>query len=263
MLQTPDPRDAVDKVFPIEGVPMTSLLTEVPRLPPDLGHRARKRRRSRGVPPTQNVAGSSADGSAVRVFIVEDHPAVHRALHDLFAADRSLVPVGAASDPGEVLTQVARLEPHVVLVDDCLGARSGLVLTRQLKALEHPPSVLILSAYADALLAVAGAVAGADGLISKGVLGDELCRAVRALARGHGDPLPITPHAFRLAASALDPDDARILALLCHATPPSQIAHLMGMTPARLDTRRGAMLKRLTDVPGLFWSCGSRSAQRR
>ncbi len=61
-----------------------------------------------------------------------------------------------------------------------------------LKRLERAPRVVIYSAYCDGPLAAACVVAGADGLVSKGGVGAELCDAVRAVARGHSR-LPIVP----------------------------------------------------------------------
>lgn len=237
---------------------MLSQSKDTVRVPRSPEHRAPTLR------PTPHDRGRSSERRpALRVFIVENHSALRRALRDLLGADPRLAPVDAASDPAAALGEAARFKPDVVVVDDSVGVRDALVLTRQLKALEHPPRVLVLSAYADALLAVVSVVAGADGLISKGALGDELCQAVRGLGRGGGEPLRITPHAFGVAAFQLDSDDVPLLSMLCHATPPNQIARLAGITPARLDARRWAMLKRLTDGPGLFYSSGSRKTPDR
>lgn len=44
--------------------------------------------------------------------------------------------------------------------------------------------MLIYSAFADGALAVTALIAGADVVIGKDELGQELCRAIRRLARG-------------------------------------------------------------------------------
>src|ERR1700741_5452502 len=101
---------------------------------------------------------SDADLTRLRVLVVDDHPGEGR---------------GSAGE-GEPI--------DVAVVDYQLGSRSGLWLTRMLKRLERAPRVVIYSAYCDGPLAAACVVAGADGLISKGGVGAELCHAGRAVA---------------------------------------------------------------------------------
>ena len=72
----------------------------------------------------------------------------------------------------------------VAVVDYQLGSRNGLWLSRKLKRLPRPPRVVIYSAYCDGPLAATSVVAEADGLVSKGGIGAELCDTVRAVAHG-------------------------------------------------------------------------------
>jgi DNA-binding NarL/FixJ family response regulator len=92
-------------------------------------------------------------------------------------------------------------------------------------------------------------IAGADGLASKGSRGDELCRAVRAVAAGRGAMPPISPATMRLIGERLGADDLPILGMLVHGTPPAEVAQTLGMTPEWLEARRWAMLSRLTRDP--------------
>jgi hypothetical protein len=55
----------------------------------------------------------------------------------------------------------------------------------------------------------------------------------------------------------VNPDDVPLLSLVCHGTPLTEIGRLAGITPARLEARRWAMLARLTAAPPLFSSSGS------
>ena len=96
----------------------------------------------------------------------------------------------------------------------------------------------MLSTYDDALVAVASVVAGADGLLFKGILADELCPAVRELGRGRSKPPRITAHAFDVAAFRVDPDDVPLLSLLCHGTPLDGDLSAAGITPR--DSRLAA-----------------------
>jgi DNA-binding NarL/FixJ family response regulator len=108
--------------------------------------------------------------------------------------------------------------------------------------------VLIYSAYADAHMIVAAIVA--DGVANKGGSGDDLCEAIRAVARGHPAFPPIPPTAVSAMAARLDPSDVPILGMLVHGNLAAEIADVLGITEPSLDARRWAILKRLTAPPG-------------
>lgn len=200
------------------------------------------------VPRPDRPAAASAP-RAVRVLIVDDHPAVRAGLQGVLDADPGLVPVGAVGTARAALAECERLVPDVVVVDYHLPDHDGLTLTRQLKALHRPPRVLIYSAYADAPLTVATIVAGADGIANKGGRGDDLCLAVRAVAGGQPALPSVLPSAMSTLAARLDPDDIPILGMLVHGTPPAEIAEVLAISERWLDARRWGMLERLTRSP--------------
>lgn len=136
-----------------------------------------------------------------------------------------------------------------MLLDYHLPDEDGLTLCLRLKASEAPPRVLIYSAFADDMLGLLAAVAGADGLISKGALADELCEALRAVARGESLIGPPSPATMESAASGLDPEDLPIIGMLIHGTPPAEIAETLGVADTWLTARRWAILERLTGGP--------------
>ena len=88
-------------------------------------------------------------------------------------------------------------------------------------------------------------VAGADGIVSKGSIGAELCHAVRAVARGHSR-LPLVPPALAGAMRRrLGADEQAIFGMLLAGIEPSEIATTLGMSSQALDSRRWAMLHKL------------------
>ena len=125
-----------------------------------------------------------ASASPLRVLVVDDHPAVRMGLRELFEDQPDFVVV-AAVDSADAAMALAEREPiDVAVVDYQLGSRNGLWLSRKLKRLRQPPRVVIYSAYCDGPLAATSVVAEADGLVSKGGVGADLCEAVRAVAHG-------------------------------------------------------------------------------
>jgi DNA-binding NarL/FixJ family response regulator len=191
------------------------------------------------------VLGSDADLTRLRVLVVDDHPAVRLGLLQLLADQPDLMIVDAAASAEEARSIAEREPIDVAVVDYQLGSRSGLWLTRMLKRLERAPRVVIYSAYCDGPLAAACVVAGADGLVSKGGVGAELCDAVRAVARGHSR-LPVVPPTLAGAMRRrLGADEQAIFGMLLAGIEPADIAGTLGVSPAGLDSRRWAMLHKL------------------
>ena len=129
-------------------------------------------------------AGAGAANGATKVLVVDDHPAVRWGLVQLLDDQPDLAVRGVATSAEGAVGQAEHEGIEVAVVDYQLGGRNGLWLTRKLKALEHPPRVVIFSAFANDHLAAGCVVAGADALLSKGSLGDELCNTIRSVHRG-------------------------------------------------------------------------------
>jgi DNA-binding NarL/FixJ family response regulator len=188
--------------------------------------------------------------SAYAVLVVDDHAAVRSGLTALLADEPDLRPVGAAAGAREALELAGRLTPDVAVVDFQLGDRDGLTLCRQLKELPHPTRVLLYSAYADGPLALAAVIAGADGVVHKAALADDLCRAIRTVASGGGAVPAISPASHAMVAECLEAEDLPILAMLVAGTEPREIADVLGVEPDWLAARRWAMIERLRRVSG-------------
>jgi DNA-binding NarL/FixJ family response regulator len=181
----------------------------------------------------------------IRVLVVDDHPAVRAGLVAVLRTEPGLVPVAAAADPHTALAEARRSNPDVALVDYHLREGDGLLLCRELKSLPTSPRVLIYSAFADAGLGLPATIAGADGMVDKGVPTEELFERVRAVARG-GTALPVTTHAMTAAAARLETRDLPILGMLMERTPTAEIAKVLRLDERELDSRVESMLRRLT-----------------
>jgi DNA-binding NarL/FixJ family response regulator len=208
--------------------------------------------------PTPASNAVHATRKRLHIMTVDDHPAVRAGLEQVFAAEPDLAPIASAASASDALAQAEERSPDVAVVDYHLPGRDGLSLARQLKALDRPPAVLIYSAYADARLAIAAIVAGADGVASKGERADELCLAIRRVASGKRALPEIPPGVLTAAAARIDPGDVPILGMLVHDTPAGEIADVLGISEDWLDARRWAILRRLTEPAG-----SARSSKRR
>lgn len=185
----------------------------------------------------------------VRILLVDDHPAVRQGLQAMLAAEPGLEPAATAANSRAALELAGETRPDVALLDYHLPDEDGLWLCARLKAREPPPRVLIYTAFADDMLALLATIAGADALVSKAALADELCDALHAVARGKTMLAPISPAAMETAASELDPKDLPIVGMLVHGTPPGEIAKTLGVAEPWLAARRWAIIERLRGRP--------------
>jgi DNA-binding NarL/FixJ family response regulator len=189
--------------------------------------------------------------AAIRVLVVDDHPAVRTGLLAMLADEPGIEPAGAAPSAGEAherwLADGER--PDVVLVDYHLPDEDGLSLCLWLKSRDPAPAVVIYSASADEALALPALVAGADGLLGKSADPAEIGEVLRAVASGRRCLPPVAPHVDRDLGARLAPEDLPILGMLRHGVPAPELAATLGIDGAELATRRWAMLETLTAAP--------------
>lgn len=196
---------------------------------------------------------------SITVVLVDDHPVVRSGLRTVLDDGDSLRVVGEAATGEEAITLAAHLEPDVVLCDLRLGAGiDGIQTTAALRALEHPPAVLILTTF-DRDAEILGAIeAGAAGYLLKEVAPDAIADGIRRAAagdvvlgpelatrvlRGMRNPLPrLTTREIdvlrQLATGASNKEIARAL-FVTEATVKSHIAHIL--TKLGVDSRSRAV----------------------
>jgi DNA-binding NarL/FixJ family response regulator len=187
-------------------------------------------------------ARDRAGAPPIRVLLVDDHPAVRYGIRRLIADQPDMVLIAehgrASADTRDVAAWA-----DVAVVDYHLGDRDGLWLTQQIKQRPSPPPVLIYSAFADESLAVAAIVAGADGLLPKTELAEELSIAIRRLFHGRQYFPAITQSITSSLRDRLEPRDRAIFSMLIDGIPPVDIGARLGLGPAEVKTRRTLMLR--------------------
>lgn len=182
------------------------------------------------------------------VLIVDDHPAVRTGLASLIEPADGLTVVGTAADADTAQALAEKHHPDVVLVDYHLPGGNGLSLCLRLDGVRPRPRLIVYSAFADQLLSVLAAVAGADALVSKSVDPERLLDALAGDQDGELT-LGATPQGLQTVGAALQPDELPILGMLVHGTPPSEIAETLEITEEWLLARRWAILQRLSPRP--------------
>ena len=140
---------------------------------------------------------------AIRVFLVDDHPAVRQGLA-LLLAQHGHVICAEAGSLAEAKRAAEKAQAEIALVDLSLGEESGLELLPLLKELGQ--GVLIYSMHEDPETIERSFRAGADGFITKREVSDVLVNGVQKVLNGQRF---ISPRAAQgLASRALSPATA-------------------------------------------------------
>lgn len=187
----------------------------------------------------------------IRIAVIDDHPALRAGVRTVIDAEPGLVFVGdSAGDEESVWPLLRRTAPDLVLLDYHLPQGDGLQLCHRIKRQLQPPRVVVYSAYASPALALPATLAGADGLIDKGLGARDLFEAIRLAHRGElGVPKP-TPYVLREALERLDLDDRPVVGMLLDGAAESDVAQALGRDAADVDQAVRRILARLrVDVP--------------
>ena len=120
----------------------------------------------------------------LRILLADDHKIVREGLRLLVDSQADMHVVGEAANGREVLIKARDLKPDVVVMDLSMPELNGLQATEQLKA-EHPEmKVVALTAHEDESYLRQLCKVGAVGYVLKRSAGDELVKAISAVAKG-------------------------------------------------------------------------------
>lgn len=119
----------------------------------------------------------------VRIVIAEDHPVFREGLLSVLQASEVTV-LAAVGDAESALSAVRSEQPDVVLMDLALPGMSGLAAIRRLAADNPEVAVLVLTMNEDEASVFAALRAGARGYLIKNASGQDIVRAIQAVARG-------------------------------------------------------------------------------
>ena len=115
----------------------------------------------------------------IRLLLVEDSPALGKALLFAFEFEDGIEPVGVAATIRKALEMVAGEKPDVVLMDVRLPDGSGIDAVSRVLDLRPETSVIVMTAHADNLIALDAADAGAAGFLLKDVRIAKIVAGVR------------------------------------------------------------------------------------
>ena len=184
----------------------------------------------------------------VRIVLVDDHRVVTRSLQAYLESFEDLEVSGAAASGEELLANLARWKPDVILQDLLMpGGIDGIETIRRTLAAMPRVRVIALTASTDEARMMAALHAGAVGYVRKDAEPETLLAAVRAVAR---DKTYIDPSVSRHALRVTTPDDLtarelEVLRLLAAGRSNKEIADALAVGDETVKTHVANVLTKL------------------
>ena len=193
---------------------------------------------------------------SIRIVLADDHKMILAALRSLLEKEIDIAVVGEAEDGTALLELVERTAPDVVVVDVGMPGMNGIEATRRLLAARPLLKVIALSAYSDKRFVLEMLEAGAKGYLIKASAGDELPRAIRAIAQGQTYLCPEVAGTLVEAArgkssregnatAKLGRREREVLGLLAEGHISSEIAARMHIAASTVEVHRRNIMRKL------------------
>ena len=126
-----------------------------------------------------------ADGERpITVLLADDHPLLREALKSVLERQPDIQVVGEACDGEEAVRVAAELVPRVAIIDISMPKLSGFEVAQAIKSRCPEVAILVLTVHEDNEHIRRMLEIGVAGYLTKDALGDQVVRAVRAVASG-------------------------------------------------------------------------------
>jgi DNA-binding NarL/FixJ family response regulator len=127
---------------------------------------------------------SREETMALRVLVVDDHPAFRRALTSALRMVKDIEIAGEASGGIAAAEQAVQVEPDLVLMDLSMPDLNGIDAMRRIHKKSPDLPVVILTAHADPGVEKEAREAGASGFLAKGTALEDLILVLHEAADG-------------------------------------------------------------------------------
>jgi DNA-binding NarL/FixJ family response regulator len=119
---------------------------------------------------------------SIGVLICDDAESMRVLLGVVVGLRRGLHVVGEAADGEQAITEAARLQPDVVLLDLSMPRRTGLDALPEIKRVAPEAKVIVLSGFAAPMVAPDVLALGAARYIEKGIDPDAIAAMIEEVA---------------------------------------------------------------------------------
>jgi DNA-binding NarL/FixJ family response regulator len=195
----------------------------------------------------------------IRVALVDDQAIVRAGLARILSPEDGFTIVAECSDGRHAVEDLPALHPDVVLMDVRMPALDGVTATAELRRLDDPLDVLVLTTFGEDEVLWGAIEAGAAGFVLKDSSAEDLIAAVRAVAEGGAwfDPgvAPRLLERYRRVVAPAARDAARldeltdreheVLRLMARGASNAEIGRTLHVAEATVKTHVGSIFTKL------------------
>ena len=195
----------------------------------------------------------------IRVAIVDDQAIVRAGLARILSPADGFEVVAQCADGRQAVEELPAIRPDVILMDVRMPALDGIAATVQLRGLDEPLDVLVLTTFGEDEVLWGVIEAGAAGFVLKDSTAEDLIAAVRAVAGGAAwfDPAvaPRLLERYRRVVAPAARDAARldlltdrehdVLRLMARGATNAEIGATLFVAEATVKTHVGSIFGKL------------------
>ena len=127
-----------------------------------------------------------AKAASVGVLVCDDVEAMRILLGVVIGTRPGLHVVGEAADGEQAIVEAARLQPDIVLLDLSMPRRTGLDALPEIRRVAPRTKVIVLSGFAEPVIAAEVIERGAARYVEKGAHPDAIATAIEEVAASNG-----------------------------------------------------------------------------
>ncbi|HEY4612258.1 MAG TPA: response regulator transcription factor [Bacteroidota bacterium] len=196
----------------------------------------------------------------IKILIADDHSLIRTGIATLLQSYEEFVVVGEAKDGEEAVEMTRKVQPDVVIIDLSMPKMNGIDATRIIREKYPQTRVLVLTMHENEEYIYQIFRSGAGGYVLKNSSREELCEAVRSVAKGEKffstrvSEIMVESFVKRGEAPQQEVADSdvpltkrekEILALVSEGMTNQQIADKLFISPRTVDTHRTNIMQKL------------------
>jgi DNA-binding NarL/FixJ family response regulator len=184
----------------------------------------------------------------IRIMVVEDHHIVRQGLVALLNTVPDMTVVAEASNGKDALDLFRQHQPDVTLMDLRLPKMSGVEAVTEIRKQFASARIIVLTTFDGDEDIYRALQAGARGYLLKGMFGDELMDAIRAVHAGKSRiPAVIAERlALRMGGSPLTTRELDVLKLIVAGKSNKEIGAELAISEATVKTHINSILSKLS-----------------
>ena len=194
----------------------------------------------------------------LRVLLGDDHTLMRQGLRKILEERPDWEVVAEVGDGREAVKKCQALKPDVAVLDVAMPLLNGIDATQQITKKVPETKVLVLSMHSDDVYVTRALQAGATGYMLKDSAGKDLLKAIASVAAGQAYFSPaiarlmLDDYVRRVSGTdvvdryeTLSAREREIFQLIAEARTNKEVAELLEISPATVETHRARILQKL------------------